>query len=1184
MFSQRKRRIAVTLLPVIVLAAALLIPVLPAASQAPAGALRLNEFVFNHTGTDNYEFVEVFGAPAVDYATYFILELEGDNGSAIGAVDGVIQVGVTDAAGFWTTGYRANEFENGTVTLMLVEGFSGALNDDLDTDNNGVFDVTPWTAIVDDVGVNDGGAGDVTYSATVLAANYDGQAFAPGGASRIPDGADTDTVADWVRNDFDGEGLPSLVGTPVIGEALNTSGAANALVRPMPPIINEFVFNHTGTDTNEFVEVFGDVNTDYSDYWLLEIEGDSGSTPGVIKGVYQVGATDAAGFWTTGYLNNEFENGTLTALLVETFTGALNDDLDTDNNGVFDVTPWTTIADDVAVNDGGAGDIVYAASVLAPNYDGQAFTPGGASRIPNAADTDAAVDWMRNDFDGAGLSGFTGTPVFGEAFNTSGALNAAVPQPAEVCGDPATAIHVVQGSGLTSPEAGNTHSVEGVVVGDFQTEATIRGFFLQEDDGDVDADPLTSEGLFIYDNYFNAGGVDVNVGDFVRVRGAIQEYFGLTEMDSLTQVLICPDPPVATPAALTLPLASSTDLERFEGMAVLLPQTLYVTENYNLGRYGEVLLSSGGRLLQPTNVATPGAAANALQAANDLNQVILDDGSTQQNPDPIDHPAPGLTAANTLRGADTVTGLAGVVTYTWSGSSGTDNYRIHPTGTVTFTPTNPRPAAPVSVGGSLRVASFNVLNYFNGDGQGGGFPTARGANTALEFQRQRDKIIAAILGMDADVVGLMEIENDGYGAVSAIQDLVNGLNAAAPAGVSYAIIDPGLPQIGNDEITVGLIYRVETVMPFGPAVTTNAYPFDALNRQPLAQTFAEIATGGRVTVAVNHFKSKGSCPGDGSVNDDQGDGQGCWNAVRLEAANALAAWLAADPTGMGDSDSLIIGDLNSYAMEEPITALQGLGYTNLIEAFAGAAAYSYVFEGQAGYLDHALSNAALTPQVTGATVWHINADEPRVLDYNEEFKTAGQVTSLYSANAYRASDHDPAIVGLNLDPSVADLAITKTASSALATPGSVLTYTLTISNTGPDLAAHVMVTDLLPAETVLAAAMPPSPACTQSSGLVTCTLGNLAAGEVATVTISVLVDCCQCPLTLINTAGVTSDTADGNTGNNTATLATPLDCTPTAVELSALSANPAAPVASLPWQAVAAAVGLSMALAARRRR
>jgi hypothetical protein len=114
--------------------------------------------------------------------------------------------------------------------------------------------------------------------------------------------------------------------------------------------------------------------------------------------------------------------------------------------------------------------------------------------------------------------------------------------------------------------------------------------------------------------------------------------------------------------------------------------------------------------------------------------------------------------------------------------------------------------------------------------------------------------------------------------------------------------------------------------------------------------------------------------------------------------------------------------------------------------------------------------------------------------------------------------------------------------------------------------------------------MPPSPACTQSGGLVTCTLGNLAAGEVATVTISVLVDCCQCPLTLINTAGVTSDTADGNTGNNTATLATPLDCTPTAVELSALSANPAAPVASLPWQAVAAAVGLSMALAARRRR
>ncbi|MCP4594591.1 MAG: endonuclease/exonuclease/phosphatase, partial [bacterium] len=250
------------------------------------------------------------------------------------------------------------------------------------------------------------------------------------------------------------------------------------------------------------------------------------------------------------------------------------------------------------------------------------------------------------------------------------------------------------------------------------------------------------------------------------------------------------------------------------------------------------------------NVTTPGAAANALQALNDRSRVILDDANTDQNPDPIIHPAPGLDALNTLRGNYTVPSLTGVM------DQFEDEYHVQPVGSVNFVAANPRTAAPDPVGSRVKVASFNVLNYFNGDGVGGGFPTSRGASSPSEFNRQRAKIITAVLSMDADVVGLVEIENDGYGANSAIRDLVNGLNAIAGAG-TYALIDPGVSQIGTDEIAVGLIYQPASVTPVGSAAILDSSfdPrfIDTRNRPALAQTFEENGTGERFTAAVNHL-------------------------------------------------------------------------------------------------------------------------------------------------------------------------------------------------------------------------------------------------------------------------------------------------------------------------------------------
>jgi predicted extracellular nuclease len=592
------------------------------------------------------------------------------------------------------------------------------------------------------------------------------------------------------------------------------------------------------------------------------------------------------------------------------------------------------------------------------------------------------------------------------------------------CDAPFTPAYSIQGSGLASPLAGSSVTTKGVVVGDFEgASPALRGFYLQDVVGDGDL--ATSDAVFV----FNGDNNSVSVGDVVRVTGAVSEFQDQTQVTP-TQIVACGTASVA-PVDVTLPAASATDLERFEGMLVRFPQALTVTEHFQLGRFGQVVLSSGGRLAQPTNVVAPGAAAIALQAQNDLRRIILDDALQSQNVDPIVFGRSGnaLSASNTLRGGDEVSNVTGVLTYTWAGNAASGNaYRVRPVGALgaglpMFVTSNPRPTT-VTVGGTLRVAGLNVLNYFNTfsgctNGAGGPSTDCRGADNATEFTRQRDKIIAAILSLGADVVGVNEIENDGYGSSSAIQDLVNGLNAAtAPGTWSFINADAGTGEVnalGTDAIKVGLLYRIGTVTPVGRTASLNTTAFvnggDASprSRPALAQAF-EQPNRARVVVVVNHLKSKGSA----CAAADAGDGQGNCNVVRTNAAQRLSEWLATDPTDIGESRTLIMGDLNSYAKEDPITVLLNAGYVNLADSFLGAGSYSYVFDGQWGSLDHALGSPSIAAQVAGVVKHHINADEPSVLDYNTNFKTAGLIASLYAPDQYRSADHDPVVVGLNL--------------------------------------------------------------------------------------------------------------------------------------------------------------------------
>lgn len=558
----------------------------------------------------------------------------------------------------------------------------------------------------------------------------------------------------------------------------------------------------------------------------------------------------------------------------------------------------------------------------------------------------------------------------------------AAPSPSPTTTSPApevAPIGAVQGSGEASPLTGQNVTVEGIVTGDFQTTGQFNGAYIQ-DRGD--GDETTSDGIFVFDQGTN----DLHVGDQVRVTGTVNEFNGQTQITPNSVTTLTKDADLPAAVSLTLPVA---DWERYEGMRLTFPQALTIVEYFNFDRFGEITYATK-RQWTPTAVTTPGPAAAERLGANQAERLIVDDGRGSQNPSPAIHPnGHPMSQENYFRGGDTVANLTGVLSYHFGA------FKLQPTQGGEYTAVNSRPSAPAQRG-DMRLASFNVLNYFTtltSENR-----AARGADTPEEFQRQQAKIVAAMTELDADVLGLMEIENNG----TAVQNLVAALNEKSPD--PYAAIDTG--RVGSDAIFQAFIYKPSTVEPVGPFAVLDFG--DKKNRPSLTQTFRHKATGALVTVSVNHLKSKGSaCAGD----PDLGDGQGNCNLTRTAAAERLAAWLDKDPTGQGAGRTIIIGDLNSYDHEDPITTLVRAGYADMERQFSGEQAYSYVFDGMAGYLDHALANEAAAAHVVDTQSWHINADEADIFDYDMSYKKPAE-QALFSPDPYRSSDHDPVVVSL----------------------------------------------------------------------------------------------------------------------------------------------------------------------------
>jgi uncharacterized protein len=759
----------------------------------------------------------------------------------------------------------------------------------------------------------------------------------------------------------------SLAGTLAVVACLLFAGTATAQTNVF---VNELHYDNSGTDAGEAIEIAAPQGTDLTGWDVVLYNGTGGAPYGTRELSGTVGESRVT---VLEYPTNGIQNGSPDGVALVDAAGTVRRFLSYEGTfmavgGPADGMQSTDIG---VVEDGGSG-------------------ADESLQLTGTGDSDDDFDWT-----GPRAASF-GALNAGQTFD--GASGDDPPDPGELpgagsCDLASTPTYEVQGAGSDSPRAGEDVTVEGVVVGDFEGETgagDLGGVFIQDPQGD--GDPATSDGLFV----FVPNAPELEAGDAIRVAGTAVEFFGLTELSDVTGLTICAEgaaQPAATP--LVLP-ADEQARERLEGMRIVAQDALSATENRNVDDFGELLLASGGPLLTPTEVAEPGAPAVAAAADNVRRSILLDDGRDGTGREPIRYIAPG----DTVRRGDTVTALEGVLSFAFGA------YRVEPTGTVEFAERNPRAAAP-EVGGDLQVASFNVLNYFITFGGS----DDRGAPNAAEFEQQEAKIVEAINGLGAEVVSLQEIQDTSDEASAdpdtAVDTLVAALNEDAGTE-RWAAVPAPEPYGNTDEIRVALIYQPAALQPVGGSV---AFPDPAFGnaRVPVAQTFR--AEHEVFTVVANHFKSK-SCGGASGANADSGDGQSCFNADRVEQAQAELRFVDQLQQSSGDDDVLVTGDLNSYTQEDPIDVLTGGGLVNLLEReLAAAARYSFVFDGAQGVLDHALATDSLAPKVAGAGVWHLNADEPDAFQYTgpEPF---------YSADPYRSSDHDAGIVGIEDEPEV----------------------------------------------------------------------------------------------------------------------------------------------------------------------
>lgn len=607
----------------------------------------------------------------------------------------------------------------------------------------------------------------------------------------------------------------------------------------------------------------------------------------------------------------------------------------------------------------------------------------------------------------------------------------------------ALSIAAIQGTTDVSPQVGKSVVTTGVVTAAYPTGG-FGGYYIQTPGtgGALDlASHTASDGLFVFSSTTVS---TVSIGDYVRVTGTVSEFNHLTELAVAAPTdLVELDKSTAVaplPATVEFPAADS-QRESLEGMLVA-PQGAYtVTDNYKTNQYGEIALARGtSPLIQPTAVAPVGTAEyRAVIDRNAASLVTLDDGASTNflSAANTGTPVPWLTTAAPIRIGSPATFTRPVILdFRNAGWKLQPLTELTPANASTVQPAtfaNTRTAAPKNVGGNIRIATFNVLNYFptTGEERTGctyyvdrdGVPTTvnnsdapgcgvRGAATEASFQRQQAKIVLAIGALGADVVSLEEIENSaklGQDRDAAVATLVGALNSAAKGTIWAYVRSPAKVPAAADEdvIRTAFIYKKHAVKPVGASRILIGSPAFANAREPLAQAFKPTRgkKGSVFLVIANHFKSKSS----GATTGDNVDtGQGAYNGDRTRQAEALLAFAEQQKSAAKTDKVFLVGDFNAYEKEDPILAITGAGF---VDQVAKTGKQTYAFGGMIGSLDHVFASPAANAVVAGADVWNINSVESVALEYS---RFNANVVNLYQATPYRSSDHDPIVLGLTL--------------------------------------------------------------------------------------------------------------------------------------------------------------------------